>query len=70
MVRYDQNPDKRDLFGNMTTVLLAFGPVGLPTDTILGSAEVSGHPSRVPKQPKWQDFRIILDQKEGLMPIL
>jgi hypothetical protein len=49
---YDQNPDKRDLFVNMTTVLLAFVPVGLPTDALSRSAEVSGHPPRVPKRSK------------------
>jgi len=37
-VRYAQNKDKRDLFINMTALLPAFGPVGLPTETILGSA--------------------------------
>ena len=40
-VRYAQNRDKRDLLINMITTLPAFGPVGLPPDTVLGSAEVS-----------------------------
>lgn len=58
-MEYAQNKDSKDLFINVTTVFPASGLLGLPTDTLLGSAEVSGHPSRVPKRSKWQDCRII-----------
>jgi hypothetical protein len=41
-VMYGQNKEKRAVFIDVTTVLPAFGPVGLPMGTLLGAAEVSG----------------------------
>ena len=43
-VRYAQRQDKKGFFVNVTAVLSAFGRVGHPTDTLLGSAEVSRRP--------------------------
>ena len=62
-MKYAQNEDKRHLFINVTTVLPPSGGVGLQTETFSGSAEVSLRPSRVPKRSKWQDRRIIPDNR-------
>jgi hypothetical protein len=61
--KYAENKDKRDLFSNMTTVLPAFGPVELPTDTPIGGSRVIPSHFRLPRGSKWQVRRIIPDQR-------
>jgi hypothetical protein len=54
MVTYVQEKDARDFFVHVMTDLPAFGPVGLPIETIMGSAKVPRHPSWEPKRSRWK----------------
>ncbi len=64
-MRYAQKQAKRAFLDNMTTVLLLSGRVGLPNETFLGSAGRPSCPSKVPRQSKWQDRRIIPVQRKS-----
>ena len=58
-MKYAQKEGKRGLFLNVTTVLPASDRVGHPTETFLGSAELSFDPSMGSNRAKCQDRRII-----------